>query len=452
MSVDALRKACEALYYNGSTIPRTVAEATDFVRAVGVHPNAAIVEQLWKKQQRRYQAAAASVTIVPFADLFAIVQACHVDATKMDPTQAEDQEYFLEAWQSCGGAPIDLSASSSANTATNAVQTSSVVQMLAAIGLDTEPVQHQRRLNAAIAAARASRTGAADPEQMSYKDFVDLISGQQQEAQSAAEAGEAPPPPPPEPMYRPDDADSYMRPRLSFMMMMRVKAVVRAFRRRRLERITREKRERELDEYARRYFGFSTDLFSPDDLRTRSHRLKSVVSSTPEPLQSLPSMAGSAFNEQKSQALVPSKSQAKMTLQPAASSANLPAGGGASVVRARRANQQLPPLVNERESLYDAALAHQEAADRRHQRELRQARLTALLKTHPRRDGCADVVQRYAKAPVESPLKSRKSDRAESSMGHGSMGRPRPRALSPTQLQAKRAPTPQARRAPSRQR
>jgi hypothetical protein len=78
---------------------------------------------------------------------------------------------------------------------------------------------------------------------------------------------------------------------------------------------------------------------------------------------------------------------------------------------------------------------------------MRQQRLQTLQKSHPRKDGCIDVVRRYASSPV--PVKAKDDDFSETRNRCATMGRPRPQALSPTQLRQKATPV-APRRAASR--
>lgn len=426
MPIDAVRKSAEARYYSGMPLPQTQADVIEFLRYIGVHPLQSAIDAQWKKLQRRQVGGAASGTssasIIPFADILSIAIVCYNENAKVDPLVAEDQEYFADAWMLCGGGA----------DATGSVPASTLVALLAEVGLDDDVISTQRRQLAV--SNRVRRGSHAEGDQMTYKDFVELatpaIPQHDSDAHKAAAIYD----------HSNEGDDSYSRPRLSLSMMMRVKQMIRNFKRRREARLDKERRERELHAYARKYFG--TNLFAPE-----GSVVEPLPAATPKPgsvapasskLQAAPSVG--VFGPEDSVALLPrSNGTFVKSKTPTPVKQRAVAGGGLSAVRAARAgsSSDLPPLIDDSQSAFDKALLAHEANARRIAKERHEAKLKRLQKSHPHSGG-VDVVRTYVQSPIPVPLKERLLERSKSPIKCQTMGRPKPSPLSPTQLRQKR--------------
>lgn len=402
LSQDELRRRCEALYYGPGDLPRDAAALADFLRSAGVYPSTSVIDTQLKKLKSQRRGASGVASVYSFADVMAVATACLLDAAKLDPSVAEDQDYFQEAWTVCGGDP----------EMQGVVPASVVAAMLSSVGLSDDAVTNRKV--APVGAGRSMRgmpPGACDGDALAYKDFVEIVAAERNaggaQEQQDAEATD---------MFGEEAEDTNgNRPRLSLVIMMRLKGMLRRFRIKREARLAAERKERELAEYEAKYFG--TNL------------LTSPLAAADDPQQQAPPQ------HEKQQQLA--ASTAATAPKPAAA-----AGGGASAVRARKRGTGLPPLVDDRESAFDKALARHEQERRRKAREQHRQRLAHLNKAQPRRDGCVDVVSRYATQPVSSPMKERVLLRS-TTPAVGVMGRPKPAPLSPTQLrQSNRTPQP----------
>eukprot|EP00672_Neobodo_designis_P027901 CAMPEP_0174829596 /NCGR_PEP_ID=MMETSP1114-20130205/2018_1 /TAXON_ID=312471 /ORGANISM="Neobodo designis, Strain CCAP 1951/1" /LENGTH=320 /DNA_ID=CAMNT_0016063349 /DNA_START=163 /DNA_END=1121 /DNA_ORIENTATION=+ len=276
MGVEQLRKLSESLYYSGELQPQTMAEVSTFVRRVGVHPSASAIDGHRKKAQRRL--GATGTAIMPFSEVFGFVTACYIEAAKLDPAAAEDQDYLGEVWAHCGGGQR------ADDGAAAAVPTTAIAKALEDVGLSSEPVQQQRKQAAMAASQRARHSHAAaavDPDAMTYKDFIELVNAPTSDADARGTGADGADASGGADMYRATEQQEAYRPRLSFVMVMRIRSVIRAFKRRREARLEKERRDRELDAYARRYFG--TDIFSPEGPSASRQRRPSEAGSKTDP-------------------------------------------------------------------------------------------------------------------------------------------------------------------------